>query len=49
MSNSINNDEIVETDNETGNIDDTKRDFTSLKVYNAVDVSISLEKICDCL
>eukprot|EP00978_Attheya_sp_CCMP212_P026765 scaffold88617_cov63-Attheya_sp.AAC.1 len=45
MANAINDDEIVET----GDLDETERDFPSLKFYNAVDGSTSLEKFCDCL
>eukprot|EP00978_Attheya_sp_CCMP212_P000273 scaffold503_cov71-Attheya_sp.AAC.3 len=50
MVNAINDDEIVETgDHDTGELDETERDFPSLKFYNAVDGSISLEKFHDCL
>jgi hypothetical protein len=50
MENAINDDEILETGNhDTGDLDETERDFPSLKFYNAVDGSISLEKFCDCL
>eukprot|EP00978_Attheya_sp_CCMP212_P040445 scaffold221007_cov47-Attheya_sp.AAC.1 len=58
MGNAINDDEIVETDHDdeiletdpgTGNLDENKSDFPSLKFYNAVDGSLSLEKFRDCL
>eukprot|EP00978_Attheya_sp_CCMP212_P037401 scaffold175918_cov57-Attheya_sp.AAC.2 len=50
MVNAINDDEIVETgDHDTGNLDESERDFPSLKFYNAVDGSTSLEKFRDCL
>ena len=49
MANAINNDEILETDHDTGDLDDTKRYFTSLKFYNSVDRSISLDKSRDFL
>jgi hypothetical protein len=40
MANEINDNEIVETDHGTADLDETKRDFSSLKLYNAVDGSI---------
>ena len=49
MVNAINDDEIVDTYHDTGDIDETERDFPRLGFYNAVDGSISLEKFCDCL
>eukprot|EP00978_Attheya_sp_CCMP212_P002744 scaffold5622_cov70-Attheya_sp.AAC.2 len=50
LANAINDDEIVETgDHDTGDLDETERDFPSLKFYNAVDGSTSLEKFRDCL
>eukprot|EP00978_Attheya_sp_CCMP212_P019620 scaffold55228_cov62-Attheya_sp.AAC.13 len=50
MANAINDDEIGETDHAgTDDLDETERDFASLKFYNAVDGSISLEKFHDCL
>eukprot|EP00978_Attheya_sp_CCMP212_P014747 scaffold37745_cov27-Attheya_sp.AAC.1 len=48
--NAINDDEIVETgDHDTGDLDETEKDFPSLKFYNAVDGSTPLETFCDCL
>eukprot|EP00978_Attheya_sp_CCMP212_P016445 scaffold43071_cov88-Attheya_sp.AAC.1 len=50
MTDAINDDEIVETgDHDTGDLDETERYFPSLKFYNAVDGSTSLEKFRDCL
>jgi hypothetical protein len=41
MANPINDDEIVETDHGTDDLDErTERSFPSLKCYNAVDGSI---------
>eukprot|EP00978_Attheya_sp_CCMP212_P011654 scaffold28855_cov80-Attheya_sp.AAC.3 len=49
MTNAINDDEIVETDHDgTDDLDETERDFPTLKFYDAVDGSISLEKFHDC-
>ena len=47
MANAINDDEIIDTDHDTGNIDETKRNFPRLKIYNAMDGSISLKYVCD--
>ena len=46
MANAINDDEILENDHDTGDLDETKIDFLILKFYNAVDRSISLDKFC---
>ena len=48
MVNAINDDEIVETDHFTGDLDETKTYLPILKFYNDVDESISLEKFRDC-
>ena len=48
MANEINYDEILGTYHDTGGIDKTKRYFTSLVFYYAVDGSISLEKFLGC-
>ena len=49
MASAINDDEILETDNDTGDLDNTKRDFLSLNIYNAVYGSVSLDKFRDFL
>ena len=48
MASAINDDEIVEPDHYTGDLDYTERCFTSLKFHNAVDGSVSLEKFRGC-